>query len=101
MSPSALDLASTSRIDAAGAIACAHCTSSAASRAHPGFAAGYLVPPVALTLRNDGGAGNPKVLLNVARSALAEGASYADTIAIVWPLPVPVSPRYARMCAGL
>src|SRR5690242_8813974 len=80
---SALEVASTSRIDAPGATACAHCTSSAASSAQPASSGGSLVPPVWLTLRNDGGAGSPNVLLKTARSAAALGASYAVTTAIV------------------
>jgi hypothetical protein len=63
-----LVVASTSRMFAAGATAWAHWTSSAASRAQLGSTAGSFVPPVWLTLRNDGGAGRPKVELKTARS---------------------------------
>ena len=62
---------------------------------------GYLVPPFWSTLRNDGGAGSPNAWLNTARSRATFGASYAVTIAIVWPAPVPVRPSEARTWAGV
>jgi hypothetical protein len=99
--PKALLVASTTRIEASGATACAHCTSSAVSRAHVPSTRGSRLPPVWLTTRSDGGAASPNVRLNTARSAARSGASYAETMAMVSPAPVPVSPRWLRTCAGV
>src|SRR5436190_7583 len=52
-----------------------------------------VVLPVWLTFLNVGGAGSANVVSNFARSAAIVGSSYAETIAIVWPVPVPVRPR--------
>ena len=75
MSAVALLLASTKRIEAPGAIACAHWTSRQVSVDQEGLNTGSVEPPVWLTFWKDGGAGIPNVALKVARSAAMFGLS--------------------------
>jgi hypothetical protein len=85
------ELASTSRIFAPGAIACAHSMSSAISSAQPESLRGVEVPPFWLTFAKQPfavvHAGSPNCALKTERSLSAFGSSYASTIAIVWPKP--------------
>jgi hypothetical protein len=73
------ELASTSRIFAPGAMACAHWTSRLISSAQPALVRGYVEPPLWLTLVKQPfdvvQAGSPKVLLKRFRSASAVGSS--------------------------
>src|SRR6516165_3810323 len=78
--------ASTSRIFALGAMACAHSMSSAISTAQPASGCGSDVPPVWLTLVNVG-SGRPNCRSNWCRSLAARGSSYASTMAMVSPVP--------------
>src|SRR5690349_18505555 len=80
--------ASTNRILAPGASACAHCTSRSISIAQPASAAGSgEVCPVWFTFLKQPFAvvhcASPNCVENLARSASALGASYASTSAIV------------------
>ena len=81
---------------ALGAIACAHSTSSEVSTAHdqPGPAGsvpGSVVPPVSLTTVS-AGSGRENCWSKECRSETMSGALYASTMAMVWPVPSPVTP---------
>jgi hypothetical protein len=84
-------VASTSRIFAPGAIACAHSTSMCVSNAQPASLAGEVVPPTLFTFVKHPFAvvqlGRPNCWSRTARSASMVGASNALTMPIVWPLP--------------
>ena len=75
-------------IDAPGAIACAHSTSSEAS---PTMSRFCVVTPFWSTTWKLGGAGMPKNWSKVVRSAPSVGSTPSSTMAIVWPEPSPAT----------
>ena len=83
------ELASTKRIVALGAMACAHSTSSEISKPQSALVVGSLAPPVWLTILKFA-AGRPNFASKAAKSLAMFGSLYASTMAIVWPLPSPV-----------
>ena len=105
MSASSLDLASTSLIVAAGAIACAHSTSSVISPAQPTWLASFWsngVRPSGATMFTVA-AGSSKTWSNRSRSCWMVGLWKASTMTIVLPAPSALTwstPYAARICAG-
>ena len=90
MSASSLDFASTSLIVAAGAIACAHSTSSVISPAQPTWLASFWsngVRPSGATMFTVA-AGTSKTWSNRSRSCWMVGLWKASTMTIVRPAPL-------------
>lgn len=101
--------ASTSTIFAFGAMACAHSTSSAVSRAHSARYSGKRATEMRCRSKQLSAfiplqtPGRPKRWLNALTSSAMRGSLYATTTAMVVPAPSwpRFRPRYLRMLVGL